>query len=139
MVVTLTDTNTSPLGTLTLDPEPDRITSNYARVPTDGIDILALVDISVPSIYDYKATSIEYIIAGAILSQSVKDLLEEYIIKKNVSGYRLTLPRNQSSGTAPFDETYRTVWITNVSLIDIGGTEKPYWLYNISFVIGEEP
>lgn len=137
MTTTLSDTNTSPLGTLTFDPEPDFIITNYQRNPKDGIDVFPIAESTVTQYLDLKSSSIKYSLMGAILSQTVKDLLEEYFIKQNKTGFRLTIPRNQSSGTAPFNTTYRTIWIESISLNDVGGTQKPYWIYTIIFTLGE--
>lgn len=137
MTTTLEDNNASPLSTITFSPEPDVITGGFSRVPQKGEKIFDYSTTTRQGYIDLKTTVFVYTLNIVIKTQAMLNLITEYKLKENKTGFKLTIPRKPTTTGEPFNHSYMLVIMEGFNYVDIGGTEKPYFLATLKFRLVE--
>ena len=138
MTTSLSDNNTNPLSTLTFTDDPELLGEMYNRPGKKDYDITTEI---LPVVYDWVISRVSFSIQGKLASQAQKDLLLSYFLRRNTVGFTWTAYGN-SAITATgltftgFTSTTRNVWIDNLSIQKVGGTENPFWTYTMMLGMG---
>lgn len=135
MTTTLEDTNASPLSTITFSPEPDNIFGNFSRVGEKGEKVFNYSTETLQGNYDMKLSAFIYTLHVAVKDSATFNLLTEYFLKENKTGFKLTIPNKPTTVGEPFNHSYLLVSMPAFTHVDIGGTEKPYYLVTLTFRI----